>query len=141
MLFRSGSNQTLTVVPPGASDALSRYGANALVGTYGSLIVFSNGSYAYHLDNSNAAVQALASGETLSEAFNYTVSDGYTSDKAVLTLTITGTNNTPLISATDLPAGDVAALTETNSTLTTNGSLTVTDVDLTDTVKIGRAHV
>ncbi|MBM5820575.1 MAG: hypothetical protein FJ070_10915, partial [Cyanobacteria bacterium K_DeepCast_150m_m2_101] len=97
----SGSAIQRTVLPPGASTALSTYGSNALQGAYGKVLVFSNGSYAYYLDNSNLTVQALAVGETLSEAFTYTVSDGYTSTKAVLTLTITGSNDAPVITATD----------------------------------------
>ena len=32
--------------------------------------------YSYSLDNSNPTVQALGSGETLTETFSYTVSDG-----------------------------------------------------------------
>ena len=50
-----------------------------------------------------------------------------------MTITITGTNDAPVITVGD---GDSAAATlcETNAGLTTSGTLTVTDADVTDTV-------
>ncbi|MCE2804194.1 MAG: DUF4347 domain-containing protein [Gemmataceae bacterium] len=44
----------------------------ALVGTYGTLTLNSDGSFTYQVDQNNATVQALASGATLTESFNYT---------------------------------------------------------------------
>ncbi|MFN9418539.1 MAG: beta strand repeat-containing protein, partial [Pirellula sp.] len=78
----------------------------------------------------------LATVDTL--VLTYTVSatddDGSPlSDTEVVTVTITGTNDAPLIT---MGSGDSAAatLTETNSTLTSSGTLTVSDLDLTDLV-------
>jgi VCBS repeat-containing protein len=66
-----------------------------LAGLYGSLQVAANGSWLYTLDNTNATLNALATGETLTEYFNYTVNDrtngvGKLSDIAALEITIEG---------------------------------------------------
>ena len=55
------------------------------------------------------------------------------SDTETVTVTITGTNDDPVVS---IGGGDSAAetLTETNTTLTSFGTLTATDLDLTDSV-------
>src|SRR5690606_11203670 len=44
--------------------------------TYGSVTINADGGYTYTLDNTNAAVQALAVGETLTDSVQYTLSDG-----------------------------------------------------------------
>ncbi|WP_406873504.1 VCBS domain-containing protein [Aminobacter sp. P9b] len=80
------------------------------------------------------AFDHLAAGEKALVQFTYTVSDnqGF-EDTATATVTITGTNDDPVIS---VGAGDSSATTlaETDAALTTGGTLTVTDVDLSDTV-------
>ncbi|PZR10057.1 MAG: hypothetical protein DI532_18845 [Azospirillum brasilense] len=43
---------------------------------YGSLVLGANGQYTYVLANAQANVQALAAGQTVTETFTYTVSDG-----------------------------------------------------------------
>ena len=87
----------------------------------------------WDFDSGSEAFDFLATGETL--VLVYTVSatddDGTAlSDTETVTVTITGTNDAPVI--TDGP--DVLNLTETDSVLTGTGELTITDVDLTDTV-------
>ncbi|MFZ7328802.1 VCBS domain-containing protein, partial [Comamonas jiangduensis] len=44
-------------------------------GQYGTVTLNADGTYRYVLDNSNAAVQALAEGEPLEETFTYTYTD------------------------------------------------------------------
>src|SRR5690606_1216458 len=67
--------------------------------TYGSVTINANGGYTYTLDNTNAAVQALAVGETLTDSVQYTLSDGEGgTDTATLTITIHGTNDGPVVS-------------------------------------------
>ena len=64
----------------------------------GSLTINADGSYTYALDNTLPAVQALKSGETISDVFIYTVSDGRGQFvDATLTIVITGTNDAPLV--------------------------------------------
>jgi VCBS repeat-containing protein len=81
----------------------------AMTGKYGSLTVNSNGSYAYSLDNTNAAVQALVpAGATLADVFHYTIKDasGAASSSAAITITISGADDTALASA------DVGSMSE-----------------------------
>ncbi|WP_326490830.1 retention module-containing protein [Shewanella chilikensis] len=68
-------------------------------GSYGLLTLNADGSYSYQINSAAQAVQALAQGESLTETFSYllTDADGDTSIQT-LTITITGTNDIPVIS-------------------------------------------
>ncbi len=67
---------------------------NDLTGTLGTLNVLADGSYSYTADQ--AAANALAVGETATDTFTYTISDGAGgSDTAEVTFTVTGTNDGP----------------------------------------------
>ena len=111
-------------------------------GTYGTLRVALDGSYTYTLDNTRAAVQALAQGEQAVETFSYAAksSDEATSsssDSASILITITGTNDAPNITAA-VAAGAVDELPngspdENTATLSATGSMDFSDVDLSDT--------
>ena len=91
---------------------------------YGSFGLLADGSWSYTADNSQAAIQQLGAGESISDSFTAVSSDGTASQ--VVTVTITGTNDVPVI-------GGVAsgALSEDESTpnLSTGGALTIADVD------------
>ncbi|WP_212625520.1 VCBS domain-containing protein [Pseudomonas sp. PP3] len=72
-------------------------GVLVISGQYGQLLIGSNGSYEYVVDNNNPLVQALRlAGQTLTDRFDYVVGDleGATSS-ATLTVTIQGANDTP----------------------------------------------
>jgi len=71
----------------------------AIAGTYGTLTLNADGTYTYVLNNAHASVQGLDDGETLTDAFTYTVNDGFNADSAPTTLTITifGTNDAPVV--------------------------------------------
>jgi VCBS repeat-containing protein len=86
----------------------------AINGTYGSLLLQANGSYAYTLDNASTATNALNAGQTAQDVFSYTITDdsGATAT-TTLTVTVTGTNDAPIVVA------DVAAATESNTAATT----------------------
>ncbi len=62
---------------------------------YGLLTLNADGSYGYQLDEANSDVSALGDGETLTEIYTYAVTDGYNTDTATLTVTITGAKNGP----------------------------------------------
>ena len=64
---------TLTVT---AVNGLAAGVGTTIAGTYGSLVLGANGQYTYVLANAQANVQALAAGQTVTETFTYTVSDG-----------------------------------------------------------------
>jgi len=83
--FRAGSTEG-----SGSAGILG----SALTGTYGQLTLNANGSYSYVANQS--AANALASGESATDSFNYTISDGNAgTDTAVLTITIYGVNDAP----------------------------------------------
>ncbi|MBE2257756.1 MAG: DUF4347 domain-containing protein, partial [Rhodobacteraceae bacterium] len=104
---------------------------NPLVGAYGSLTVAANGSYTYTLDNGLAAVQALHGGQTITENFAYTITDGQTQVQADITVTVTGTNDAPMLIGT--PLTRVASSIPENATDAENPGAPVgallTDVD------------
>ena len=88
-----------------------------------SLTQNADGSYAYAVDNGNAAVEALAnSAQTLDDVFTYTASNGAGgTDTATLTITIQGANDAPEAAATSVTTDEGTAIT---------GSLpAATDVD------------
>ncbi|WP_157089826.1 cadherin-like domain-containing protein, partial [Bosea sp. WAO] len=60
---------------------------SGLAGAYGTLTLNADGSYSYALDNDDPRVNALRDGETLTEVFTYTLSDGSATDTATLTIT------------------------------------------------------
>ena len=87
---------TVSEVRTGAEDGTGNSGTvgSALTGTYGTLTLNSNGSYTYVADQ--AAADALDAGDTATDVFTYTVSDGSASDNATLTITVTGINDDPV---------------------------------------------
>ncbi|RXK02444.1 VCBS domain-containing protein [Halarcobacter bivalviorum] len=89
------------------------------------------GVVSWEYEVSNADVQYLSAGETKEESFDITIDDGKGStDVKTVTVTITGTNDAPIITG----GPDSAQLIETDSSLTENGELTVSDVDILDLV-------
>lgn len=72
-------------------NALVVTNAGSFVLGYGVLVVNSDGSYTYTLDNSNPTVDALNDGETVTDTFTYNVSDGRGGTaSSTVTITITG---------------------------------------------------
>ncbi|MBP0116216.1 beta strand repeat-containing protein, partial [Bradyrhizobium vignae] len=67
-----------------------------LVGAHGTLALNANGSYTYVVNENDATVQALNVGQSTTDTFNYTVTDGSLTDTAVLTVTISGANDAPV---------------------------------------------
>src|SRR4029453_4419615 len=76
--------------------------------------------------NGQGATQQLAAGQTLTDSFTAVSSDGTASQ--IVTVTIVGTNDTPVIGGVTTASGtEDAAVTEGN--LTASGVLTIADVD------------
>ncbi len=98
------SELRVTAVRVGGTEGSGDAGTvgSALAGEYGSLTLSADGRWTYTLNNSNTAVQALSPGQTLTERFNYTVTDrsgnGLT-DIAVLTITIEGAQDTVAVNS------------------------------------------
>ena len=83
-----GSNSTV------ADSSTSASNGTSVTGTYGTLTVGEDGSYTYTADQS--AADALDAGDTATDSFTYTISDGKGgTDTATLIITVTGTNDTP----------------------------------------------
>ena len=117
-------------VDNGATQAWSIVGSAA--GTYGGLAVSAaTGQWTYTLNNA-ANVQALAAGESHTETFTVRVTDdqGAFVDQQV-SVVVTGTNDAPIVAATDVTGAVTEQVTPAGN-LTDSGTITFTDVDLTD---------
>ncbi|MDP9423977.1 MAG: Ig-like domain-containing protein, partial [Pseudomonadota bacterium] len=73
---------------------------SAITGTYGSVTINADGSWTYNLNNADSDTQALAQGDTVTETFNYTVTDEHgATSSSTLTITIAGANDGPVANA------------------------------------------
>ncbi len=126
----SGDTKSVAGVAFGTQTTTSGSVGNSVSGNYGAIVVSSNGSYTYTVDNSNSAVQALrTSGNTLQEIFSYTVVDNAgLSSTTQLTITIQGVNDTPIQSAFTRNA-----ISEDASIGTVLTTISAADVDAGDT--------
>ena len=119
-------NSTDVDNPDDAWTAVSSPAASA--SGFGSYTLTAAGVWTYTLDNSNAAVQALNVGQTLTDTFTATTVDG---TAQLVTITINGANDAAVISGdasgTVTEAGGVANGTPGIPTAT--GNLNSTDVD------------
>jgi VCBS repeat-containing protein len=71
--------------------------AGSFTGKYGTLALNADGSYAYSLDTTAAAVKALGRGATAIEHFDYTGTDGFEALLSSLDIKVTGTNDAPVL--------------------------------------------
>jgi VCBS repeat-containing protein len=117
-------------------DALTVTTTGTFVGTYGTLVLNADGSYTYTLNNDLPAVQGLGVGQTLTDTFSYTVTDGYNDPaSAMLTITIFGTNDGPVATANVNAVTEDTQLVATGNVLTDDDSFGVDfDVDGDDLV-------
>jgi VCBS repeat-containing protein len=101
-------------------------------GTYGTLVLAQDGSYTYSLNNSAANVQSLAQGQAVVEHFSYAATDGLASVGSSLDITVTGTNDAPVVGA------DAAQVTE-DGQVAASGNVLVndSDVDAGTLLKVG----
>src|SRR5204862_1808314 len=112
---------------------------SALVGAHGTLTLGSDVSYRYAANNSAAAVQALNVGQTITDSFNYTVSDGSLTDTAVLTITVNGADRSEERRVGKERSAGATAATETGGTNNTTagsnatGNVLANDTDVDNT--------
>ncbi|WP_321406233.1 retention module-containing protein [Tolumonas auensis] len=128
-----GDTLTVTAIRTGTETGSGTAGtlSNALTGMYGTLILNTDGSYSYAADQ--PAADALAAGVTATDTFTYTMADGQGgSDTAELVITITGTNDAPVL---DLDFDDSTAINaDYNTSYTENGTpIRIADLDTTIT--------
>lgn len=81
--------------PEGRSLTLTDAGIRR--GEYGWLRLLPDGRYAYVLDNASSKVQSLAEGETVTDRFAYTASDGTAASSGELAVTVSGDNDAPVL--------------------------------------------
>ncbi len=104
--------------PIGFTDVATTLGDNG----YGNFEMTGN-TWTYTLNNGHASVQALDIGETLSDTHTFTATDGSTQ---LVTITINGAEDAAVIGGTTV--GNVVE----DGSLTSNGTLTITDADSSD---------
>ena len=111
-----GDTLTVTAIRTGSVEGSGTSGSvgSALTGTYGQLTIAANGSYTYVANQS--AADALDVGDTVTDVFNYTVSDGNGgTDIATITITIHGANDAPVA------ADNTATVNEDDTITVTDG--------------------
>lgn len=122
----AGQTQTLTVKSAGttAANTVVTASGTTIVGTYGDLIIKSDGSYTYVANKA----AALDGDDHKTDEFSYTVvdSNGGVSNVAKLTITVNGVNDAPTI--TGLVDGAEGTVKE-DEVFTTGGKLNIADVD------------
>ena len=72
----------------GANGAPTATDPAVINGSYGTISINQNGDFVYTVDNGNGTVQALGTGDTLTETFTYEVNDG-NGGTATETITVT----------------------------------------------------
>ncbi len=121
------SSLTVTAIRTGSESGSGSAGTvtTALIGTYGTLTINANGSYTYIADQD--AANALPAGQTATDTFTYTVSDGSDSDTGELVITVNGQNDASVISG-DI-AGSVIEGNDGDAAVTATGNLSISDAD------------
>ncbi|WP_447774854.1 VCBS domain-containing protein [Pseudomonas chlororaphis] len=100
-------------------------------GSYGSIDVDSTGQWTYTLANGTdgvaGAVQSLKAGESHDEVFSVQVSDGLGGvDTQLVTITVTGSNDAPVLS---FASGNDAGAAQEDTTLSVSGQFSSADID------------
>ena len=81
----------LTIADADAGE--SSFVAETITGAYGDLTIDAAGNWSYRADNSQAAIQQLDAGESVSDTLTVITADGSTHD---VTITINGTEDAPI---------------------------------------------
>jgi VCBS repeat-containing protein len=133
----AGDTKTVIGVRHGTHSTTSGSVASTVVGTYGSVVINSDGSYSYTVDNDNTAVQALRiSGQTLTETFTYTMRDtGGLESTNQLVITIRGANDTTVTNSDTTEATEGGGVFNQTPGVNPSGNVLTndTDVDAGDT--------
>ncbi len=128
----SGTPVTGIVAGTGSAAGTGASVGTSVTGTYGTLVLGDDGAYTYTLNNSDPAVQALGSTQSLSDVFTYEITDGDgDTAQASLSITISGTNDAP-VGNTDT----VSATEDTQLTIDIAGDATDVDGDTVSVTEI-----
>ncbi|WP_236621955.1 VCBS domain-containing protein [Novipirellula maiorica] len=93
----SNDNKVVTGVAAGSTGSASGSVGVSVTGTYGTVVINSDGTFTYTLDNNNADVEALlTSGDHVTDIFTYTMEDASMNVSSTeLTITVDGQNDAP----------------------------------------------
>ena len=92
----AGDTLSVTGVSFGTSQTSSVFGAYVVQGTYGFLVLKTDGTYVYTLNNFDPDTIALGDGQTETETFTYTIADQHGEPaSATLEIEVSGANNAP----------------------------------------------
>jgi len=116
---------SITVTDPDANEA-SVQAQTDVSQTYGSFSISTAGAWSYTLDNTNAAVQALNTNDTLTESISISSVDGATQ---IITITINGVDEPVSVNTPATFSGDAAGSLNSGDSTAITGSLRVTDPD------------
>ncbi|MEG3756289.1 VCBS domain-containing protein, partial [Psychromonas arctica] len=116
---------TLSLSDIDSSDTTT-FTAETVSGIYGDITIDADGNWTYAADNTQAAIQSLDDGESITDTITVMTSDGVEQE---IVITINGVDDLSVVSgdATGVVTEDDAA------TLSTTGTLTLSDVDSSDT--------
>ncbi|WP_208640337.1 VCBS domain-containing protein [Vibrio aquaticus] len=103
------------------------FDAKSLNGTYGLFIIDATGEWSYTIYNDQPHIQALAENEVVTESFTVFATDDLGAEVSqVVTVTVTGSNDVPVLS------GDVQGIVQEASGSSASGKLVVSDADVGD---------
>ncbi len=128
----NGETKTVFDFATVATPATTVTAGNSISGNYGAITIGANGAYTYTIDETNAAAQALrVTGQTLTDAFVYTMTDtaGATS-QATITVTITGVNDTPIAVDDTGTAVEAGGLNNGTAGSNATGNVLTNDTDV-----------
>ena len=108
----------LTISDPDVGEA--NFQAATVTGTYGDLTIDASGNWSYNANNTQAPIQQLDAGQTLTDTLSVATADGTTQ---IITVTINGAEDASVIGGT--ATGSVVE----DGTLSVSNSLTITDAD------------
>ena len=127
----SHTNGNTDTIESGSTYTDSGGEPGIVVGTYGTLTIGADGTYTYTADQS--AADALDAGDTATDSFTYTVSDGTATDTATLIITVTGVNDAPSAVNDTGHIKEGGTLTVANSGSAVSGTSTGSNTgDITD---------
>ncbi|MDR6924250.1 VCBS domain-containing protein [Pseudomonas sp. BE134] len=122
--LETGGQLSITDPDQNQSVFVEHSGAGVISGSYGLLTIDASGAWHYAADNDQAAVQQLGQGDTLTDHFTITSVDG---TKHSIDITLSGTNDVPVISQNSITIGAIAEDATSN---TVGGALIASDVDI-----------
>ena len=114
----------LTITDADAGE--DQFVAETIAGTYGSLTIDAAGDWTYESDNTQAAIQELDAGDSLTDTLTVRTADGTTHD---IMITINGADDAPVIGGVDTGRVTEDVDPDTDGLSETTGALTISDAD------------